>query len=75
MFSVITQEKTSLRDSRGGSVYRRAYLCDGDEDLKALPTEDAPGSLAYVAETGKCCVLDHVGTWHPCAEGGIPWRV
>ncbi|MBQ9781040.1 MAG: hypothetical protein IJW00_08860 [Clostridia bacterium] len=74
MFSVITQEKTPLRDSRGGSVYRRTYLCDHHHDLAALPTDDAPASLCYVAETGKCYVLDHEKRWCLCPQGGVPWR-
>lgn len=75
MFSVITQEKTPLRDSRGGSVYRRTYLCDTAEDLSALPVTDAPGTLAYVVVSGKTYVLDHGKSFHSCPEGGIPWRV
>lgn len=75
MFSIISQEKTPLRDSRGGSVYRRLYLCDGDADLSEIPTADAPGSVIYVADTGKTYVLDHGKCWRPCLEGGVPWHV
>lgn len=75
MFSVINQEKTPLRDSRGGNIYRRVYLCDDDEDVPALPKGDAPGSLAYVTETGKGYVLDHGKIWRVCPVGGIPWQV
>ena len=74
MFSVILQEKTPLRDSRGGSIYRRAYLCDTLEDLESLPVSDAPASEAYVAEEGKTYILDHHKTWVPCPMGGMPWR-
>lgn len=75
MYSVISQEKTPLRDSRGGSIYRRSYLCDGQTDVPGLPTEDAPGSLCYVAESGESYVLDHRRTWHPCPKGGMVWHV
>lgn len=75
MFSVISQEKTPLRDHRGGSVYRRAYLCDTAADVDTLPVDDAPGSLAYVAADSTCHVLDHTGTWRVSREEGIPWRV
>ncbi len=74
MFSVITQEKTTLRDSRGASVYRRAYLCDEAEDLALLPVSDAPGSMAYVIASGEAYLLDHGKAWHFCPGGGIPWR-
>ncbi len=75
MYSVINQEKTPLRDSRGGNIYRRVYLCDTEADVPALPTSDAPGSLAYAAAEGKGYVLDHGKTWRVCSTGGIPWRV
>ena len=75
MFSVIDQSKTVLRDSRGGSVYRRCYLCDDEADLTELPLSDAPGSLAYVADTGKSYVLDHKGSWKACSGGGVPWHL
>ncbi len=74
MFSVITQEKTPIRDNCGGSVYRRFYLCDEAEDVEQLPVSDAPGTVAYVIDSGMTCVLDHRRAWHPCPEGGIPWR-
>lgn len=75
MFSVIRQEKTALRDSRGGTVYRRAYLCDRNEDVASLPSEDAPGSVAYTADDARIWVLDHTPCWRPCVVGGIPWSV
>ena len=75
MFSVICQEKTPLRDHRGGSIYRRSYLCDDDRDMAVIPTEDAPGSLAYTATEGKCYLLDHHKCWHLCPAGGVPWGV
>lgn len=73
MFSVIRQEKTPLRDNRGGSVYRRTYFCDSEGDMSAVPAADAPGSLAYTAMEGKCYVLDHNKTWRLCPMGGVPW--
>ena len=75
MFSVISQEKTPLRDSRGGNIYRRIYLCDGGEDLGEIPMGDAPGSLAYTAAEGKCFVLDHGKHWRLSPGGGVPWGV
>ena len=75
MFSVIDQNKTTLRDSCGGSVYRRVYLCDSEADLSDLPVSDAPGSVAYTADAGQSYVLDHVGNWRACSGGGVPWHV
>ena len=75
MYSVIHQTKTLLRDRRGDSVYRRSYLCDTAEDLPLLPTDDAPGSLAYIAVAGRYYLLDHHKTWHPCPPGGAPWQI
>ncbi len=75
MHSVINQEKTPLRDNRGGSIYRRAYLCDKTEDVSLLPTEDAPGSVCYVAADGKNYVLNHEKTWCACPVGGVPWQI
>ncbi len=76
MYSVLQQEKTNLRDSRGGTVYRRLYLCDTAADVKVLPQEDAPGSLAVVADGGDLCLLDHSRTWRPAGsgQGGVVWR-
>lgn len=78
MYSVLQQEKTALRDSRGGSVYRRLYLCDEAADLDALPKDDAPGSGALVAEGGRFFVLNHAHNWCPAdgavGLGGCLWR-
>lgn len=71
MFSVILQEKTPLRDSRGGNIYRRAYLCDTAEDLAGLPVSDAPASVAYVADGGQSYILNHHKAWIPCPSGGV----
>ncbi len=68
MFSVLRQEKTALRDARGGTVFRRLYLCDAASDTEALPVTDAPGSVAVVADGGGCWLLDHAGVWR-AAEG------
>lgn len=75
MFSVIRQEKTSLRDKRGGSIFRRTYLCDSAEELGSLPTEDAPGSLCFAALEGVLYVLNHGGVWCACPAGGVPWLI
>ena len=78
MYSVLHQEKTVLRDGRGMTVYRRLYLCDTAEDVAELPTEDAPGSGALVAQGGSFYLLDHRRAW--CAAdgaarlGGCLWR-
>ena len=73
MFSVMQQEKTALRDSRGMSVYRRLYLCDTE-----LPVSDAPGSGALVAEGGALYLLDHGGRWREASAmagmGGFVWK-
>ncbi len=72
MFSVLHQEKTSLRDERGGTVFRRLYFCDTEEDIPALPVEDAPGSMVLVARGGTCRLLDHGGVWQ-AADGAGLW--
>ena len=78
MFSVMQQEKTALRDSRGMSVYRRLYLCDTAEDVSELPVSDAPGSGALVAEGGTLYLLDHGGRWREASAmvgmGGFVWK-
>ena len=63
MYSVLQQEKTSLRDGRGMTVYRRLYLCDRVEEIAELPVEDAPGSAALVAEGGAFYLLNHGRAW------------
>ena len=78
MFSVMQQEKTALRDSRGMSVYRRLYLCDTARDVSELPVSDAPGSGALVAEGGALYLLDHGGRWREASAmagmGGFVWK-
>ena len=78
MFSVLQQEKTVLRDSRGMSVYRRLYLCDTAEDVSELLVSDAPGSGALVAEGGALYLLDHNCRWREASAmtevGGCIWR-
>ena len=78
MYSVLQQDRTSLRNGQGMTVFRRLYLCDGSEDLAALPTEDAPGSGAIVAEDGGFYLLDHSGVWRRAdgavGLGGCLWR-
>ena len=63
MYSVLQQEKTALRDGRGATVYRRLYLCDTNEDLDAIPTDDAPGSGALVAEDCAFYILNNSRCW------------
>ena len=75
MYSVIRQEKTSLRDATGGTMYRKAYLCDTKADVGTLPTTDAHGSLCYVAETGESYVLDNTGTWCCGGKVGVVWYI
>ncbi len=75
MFSVIRQEKTPLRDQRGGSIFRRSYLCDFSEEIASLPTGDAPGSVCFTADEGKLYVLNHSGVWCACPAGGVPWLI
>jgi hypothetical protein len=78
MFSVLEQERTPLRDSRGAAVFRRLYLCDTEEDLASLPVTDAPGSGAVIAEGGGFCLLDHHREWKRADRalglGGCLWR-
>lgn len=78
MYSVLQQEKTALRDARGMTVYRRLYLCDGEEDVAALPRDDAPGSGALVAEGSGFYLLSNSRTWCSCPRlftmGGCLWR-
>ena len=71
MFSVLKQEKTALRDSRGMTVYRRLYLCDETEDVAMLPRTDAPGSGVIVADGGGLYLLDHRGEWRTCEGSGV----
>lgn len=75
MFSVIKQEKTIVRDRGGASVYRRAYLCDGVDDVERLPLCDAPGSLCYVSETADIYILDHTPKWCCVGKGCLPWKI
>ncbi len=72
MYSVLQQEKTVLRDSRGATIYRRLYLCDTPADLEALPADDAPGSGALIACGGHLYLLDHHRTWQ-AADGAAGW--
>lgn len=72
MYSVLQQEKTVLRDSRGTTVYRRLYLCDTPADVEALPTDDAPGSGALIALGGGFRLLDHNRVWQE-ADGAAGW--
>ena len=77
MSSVLQQEKTSLRDGRGMTVYRRLYLCDREEEIHELPVEDAPGSAVLVAEGGALYLLNHRRAWCPADRallGGGLWR-
>lgn len=78
MYSVMQQEKTALRDSRGMTVYRRVYLCDTEVDVTALPVEDAPGSCAVVADGGRVFLLDHGKAWRSASGvvgmGGVLWK-
>lgn len=78
MYSVLQQEKTVLRDGRGMTVYRRLYLCDTAADVEELPTDDAPGSGAVVADGGAFYLLDHTGAWRSAdgavGMGGYLWR-
>ncbi len=75
MFSSIKQEKTILRDGRGMTVYRRLYLCDAEADIPALPADDAPGSVAVVADGGGVYMLDHGRVWRAAGTGGAVWLV
>jgi hypothetical protein len=78
MYSVLQQERTSLRNGQGMTVFRRLYLCDRGEDIPALPADDAPGSAAVVAEGGSFYLLDHGGVWQRADPavglGGCLWR-
>lgn len=78
MFSVLEQERTSLRDSRGTAVFRRLYLCDTAEDVATLPVTDAPGSGAVIAEGGGFRLLNHRREWkradNALGLGGCLWR-
>lgn len=71
MFSVMSQEKTNLRDGRGMTVYRRLYLCDCAEDIADLPAEDAPGSGALVADGGDMYLLDHARVWRRAGHAAL----
>ena len=80
MFSVLKQEKTSLRDGQGITVYRRLYLCDTVEDMSRLSVGDAPGSVAVVvSDGGRVWLLDHHRVWHPtdgsAGMGGGIWSI
>ncbi len=80
MFSILHQEKTAFRDARGGTVFRRLYLCDTEADIEALPVSDAPGSVALPADGGDIRLLDHCGTWRRTGHlqfslGGGLWSI
>ena len=78
MYPVLEQAKTSLRDGRGATVFRRLYLCDTDGDMEDLPVTDAPGSGVLVAEGGGFYLLDHGGVWRRADAavglGGCLWK-
>ncbi len=79
MFSILHQEKTSLRDERGGTVFRCLFLCDGEADIPALPVTTAPGSGAVLAAGGGFYILDHSGVWQRADDarsliGGGLWN-
>lgn len=77
MYSILKQAKTSMVDRRGLSVYRRLYLCNVLDDVNELPTEDAPGSGALVANGGFFYLLDNNRLWCRADEavgiGGCIW--
>lgn len=39
------------------------YLCDYETDVEKLPTGAAPGSTAYVVETGDIYILNGLKKW------------
>lgn len=60
------------------TVYRRFYLCDCAEEVARLPVEDAPGSVALVAEGGAFYILNHGRVWCRADQalwgGGYVWK-
>lgn len=78
MYSVLEQEKTLLRDERGGTVFRRLYLCDTSKDVDGVPVTDAPGSGLLVADGGGFYLLDHGKVWRRADQalpvGGGLWK-
>ena len=78
VYSVLEQAKTSLRDGRGMTVFRRLYLCDTPGDMLCLPVSDAPGSGAVVADGGGFYLLDHAKEWKRADAamqlGGSLWK-
>ena len=41
----------------------REYICDSADDVEKLPTGAAPGSTAYVIETGDIYILSGLKKW------------
>jgi len=41
----------------------REYILDTTADVASLPTTDAPGSTAFVIETGTALMLNTQGEW------------
>lgn len=39
------------------------YICDEEADVEKLPTAGAPGSTAYVVETGDVYILNGLKKW------------
>ena len=63
MYSVLKKTPTHRRDSRGLMVYSLLYLCDTIGDVDELPTYDAPGSGAVVADGGSFYLLNNNRRW------------
>lgn len=39
------------------------FVCDTTEDIANLPTDCAPGSIAFVVGTSSCYMLNNQETW------------
>lgn len=41
------------------------FVCDSVDDINALPTDCAPGSVAFVIEGSVCYMLNNQTEWKP----------
>lgn len=41
----------------------REYMCDTKDDVKDLPVNISPGSMAFIIDTGDLYILNHSREW------------
>lgn len=42
---------------------QKQYILDSETDIKDLPTNITPGSIAFIIENSKYYMLNHQGQW------------